>query len=134
MAEVAYPDLRNLRNFMDDGLKWQSRGHPSCTILQVSIDNKQLVKTPQSHPEFDRLLREFDPEKAPSQTLFILEDLSTDWIEYFGSLLDIDPHFFATHLRSSEYDIRNEKQMPQYYLQQDVVGSSRLSPILSPFF
>jgi len=38
MAEVAYPDLRNLRNFMDDGLKWQSRGHPSCTILQVSID------------------------------------------------------------------------------------------------
>lgn len=109
VSEVAYPNLRYLKNFMDETPTSQSRGYPSCMILQISSDNKQLIKTPQTHPEFNQILQQFAPEKKHSQTLFVLEDLSTLWIEYFGSLLSIDPHFFANHLRSSEYEHSNNK-------------------------
>jgi hypothetical protein len=111
LSEVAYPNLRYLRDFMEDEPKWQppNRGQPICTILEFSADSRQLIQTPHNHPDFDRIARKLDPERTPSQTLFILEDLSTDWIEYLGSLLNIDPHFFANHLRSSEYEHTNNK-------------------------
>ncbi|KAH6661966.1 hypothetical protein B0J14DRAFT_707890 [Halenospora varia] len=73
------------------------------------MNNKVLVKTSNGHPNFNRIMKEFDPQNTPSQTLFMLEDLSTEWIEYFGCLLSIDPHFFANHLRSSEYEHNNNK-------------------------
>jgi len=109
LAEAAYPNLRYLKEFMDDANNRQSRGHPKCTILQISMDNKRLMKTPDDHPDFERVMKDFNPEHIPSQTLFMLEDLSTEWIEYFGSLLNIDPHFLANHLRSSEYEHNNNK-------------------------
>jgi hypothetical protein len=109
MAEAAYPNLRYLKEFMVDANHRQSRGHPKCTILQISMDNERLMKTPDDHTDFGRLMKDFNPEKIPSQTLSVLEDLSIGWIEYLGSLLKIDLHFFANHLRSSEYEHNNNK-------------------------
>jgi hypothetical protein len=115
MSEVAYPNLRYLKDFMDNEPDWQppNRGQPNCKILEISADNNQLIQTPHNHPDFDRIIREHDPERIPSQTLFILEDLSADWVEYLGSLLNIDPHFFSNHLRSSEYEHTNNKTNAQ---------------------
>jgi len=119
---------------MNDADDKQSRGHPNCTILQISMDNKRLIKTPEGNPEFGRILQDFNPEESPSQTLFVLEDLSTGWIEYFGSLLDIDPHFFANHLRSSEYEHNNNKTnapaLPSARRRRNFTVLSYFKPIL----
>jgi len=109
MAKVIYPNLRYLAEFMDKNDNTQSSCHPKCIILDVSADNKRLVETTEDHPDFNRILQDFNPEMTPSHTLFVLEDLSTSWIEYFGSRLNVDPHFFANHLRSSEYEHNNSK-------------------------
>jgi hypothetical protein len=108
LAENGYPDLKYLRDFLK-GVVDQSRGQPKCTILQLAMDNKELVQVPGHDPEFARIVQGFNPVLKPSRSLFILEDLNTAWIEFLGDLLKIDPHFFASYLRSSEYEHNNNK-------------------------
>lgn len=100
-------------------------------------DNKQLVKTLHSQPdvEIEQIIQELAPDTTASQMLFILEDLSTDWVEYFGSRLNIDPHFFVSHLRSSDiYEHDNDKSnapvLPSARRRREFTSLTYFKPIL----
>lgn len=103
MASNGYANLQYLSEFMEG-----ENQHPArCTIIQISEDHKVFAKTNDSDPEFPRIIDQFvSPDSLRGQTLFVVEDLSTAWIEYLGYHLNIDPHFFATHLRNSEFEHR----------------------------
>ena len=47
----------------------------------------------------------------PFGRLLIVEDLSTDVIETLGSLLNIDPFFFASHIDAFEPDIATARHL-----------------------
>jgi hypothetical protein len=51
-----------------------------------------------------------------SRTLFILEDLNADSIEYFGSKFNVDPQFFLSQVRAVDWEhsdrISNPAMLP----------------------
>lgn len=102
MSENGYARLTYLLKFL------QSENNPvgevNCTILEGSPDGKGLIETPKGSPHFEDLKKSIKSRPPETlKTIFILEDLSTEWIIYLGELLSIDPYFFANHLRHEEF-------------------------------
>lgn len=46
------------------------------------------------------------------RTVFVLEDLRTEWIEYLGSMLDVDPQFFLNQIQATDWEHHNDKALP----------------------
>jgi hypothetical protein len=74
--------------------------------------------------EFDGYMRKC-PDRISS--LILLEDLSYEWVEKLGNRFDLEPEFFALHLRGTKNFLTGEFH-PCYYPELDYLPSSCWEP------
>ena len=91
------PGLQMVRDFMST--------HPDCYCFDIQVTH--ILKSGQLHPHTfkcqstDDLKRAIGPS-APADrvsTIILAEDITKNVIEALGSLLSLEPEFFALHLR-----------------------------------
>jgi hypothetical protein len=75
----------------------------TCTILRFSLDGSLESHCDASDSDFKRTLA------GNSRRLFILEGVSQELVEKLGSALDIEPEFFANHLRSTTWEHHDDR-------------------------
>ena len=75
----------------------------TCTILRFSDDGVLVGSGPASDADFDKAL------VGHSKRLFILEGVSQAYVEKLGSTLNMEPEFFAGHLRSVKWERHDDR-------------------------
>jgi hypothetical protein len=98
------PCLRNLSQFLaNDGEKQDCR----IVSLEFLTQDEKPLRVDLNLPELEAVL---NADVSDGQgRLVIIEDLSKAIIETLGSLLDIDPLFFASHIHGPNVDIASSK-------------------------
>ncbi|KAF2731814.1 hypothetical protein EJ04DRAFT_578802 [Polyplosphaeria fusca] len=102
-------------------------------IIRQHIKKSQLRQEIQEEPKQEKSERR---EKALQGRILVIEDLSKEIIELLGSVLDIDPLFFALHLHtvrrtSSRYQTPDEATLPSRLLSQDFTNVSYHRAVVS---
>ena len=104
MSSNGYPNLRNLSEFMkEDTYSFGTNPRASCTILNFQAEKQTPTILRASDPSYNNSISTLSSNRGKSKALIILEDLTSDFIEEIGGQLSIDPHFFASHLRTAEW-------------------------------
>lgn len=100
-------------------------------IVRPDIDLKQLEVEIGREPGGDDKCQSGDGRKGKSLQgrIIIVEDLSKDVVELLGTMLDIDPLFFALHLHtiqrtSSRHQTPDEATLPSRIQSQDFINVS----------
>src|SRR4051794_10995071 len=98
------PHLDYLDIFMD------KRHHENCRIavLDFGVGSNDMVKCVKSSfapgclTNVQHFLNDFTSDGLPHRRLFLVEDLTTEVIEALGFKFNINPAFFAGHIRVTE--------------------------------
>jgi hypothetical protein len=95
-------------------------------VTQIDFRQSKIPRT-RDITDSDALKESLDDANADPNSsdarLYVVEDLSRDMIELFGSKFDIDPHFFRLHLNDYMWnDIASNKIEPR---DLDVVSRER---------
>ncbi|KAF2000660.1 hypothetical protein P154DRAFT_619907 [Amniculicola lignicola CBS 123094] len=108
IKELIGSGYSNLKFLDERVMQKPDHGDATCTILRFSengvLESSGLV----SDADFDK------STVGKSKRLFILEGITQTYVEKLGSMLDIEPEFFAGHLRSvtwEHYDDRSDAVM-----------------------
>jgi hypothetical protein len=103
-ARNGYPNLSYLVDFMKKrGLSGRARLPCTCTVLTFDVNDihprlvEELIEPRPLSPQGGRGM-------LPRRVVYVLEDLSNEWIEYLGFNLDIDPAFFLSQVGSRSAD------------------------------
>lgn len=100
-AQNSRPDLRLLRDELQRQGTAETSSPGRVVVLEISKDGTE-------HQRLDGLTKLEDywkPKSAtPMSRMYILEDITAPYVEAFGSHFDLDPSFFAQHLRNSSYE------------------------------
>ncbi|RYP47384.1 hypothetical protein DL768_006552 [Monosporascus sp. mg162] len=100
LIDSGYPNLK----FLDDKIMQNpERQDTTCTILSFSHDGDLQGACSASETDFNKAT------VGKSRRLFILEGLSKEFIEKLGSALDIEPEFFAAHLRATTWEHHDDR-------------------------
>ncbi|KAJ4294384.1 hypothetical protein N0V90_008074 [Kalmusia sp. IMI 367209] len=105
LIDSGYANLK----FLDDKIMQQPEHQgATCTIFSFSRDGRLQGAGSASETDFDKAA------VGKSRRVFVLEGLSKTFIEKLGLVLDIEPEFFAAHLRATtweHYDDRSDAVM-----------------------
>jgi hypothetical protein len=137
----------NLYHFLSEP-KAQST-YRMCAMDFHSGMDEPIIREPLDTNRLKEVIREqasSNSEKALQGRILVIEDLSREIVEILGTVLHIDPLFFALHLHtvqrtSSHYQTPDEATLPSRLLTQDyanvayhrVVISETEAPISSKF-
>lgn len=113
------PHLGDLREFLQKDATSQHACRIACLDFfsadgpprRRNLSRESLKSIVCDKPEADNLCGR----------LLIVEDVSSDVVETLGSLLNIDPLFFASHMDTAEVDIKKTR------LQTAILPSTRMS-------
>jgi hypothetical protein len=95
---LRYPNLEYLSYELNEA----PRGRDPCGKAMALELHQDSVQTPQ--PMDPEKLKEYlDERDATTSTLIVLEDIATDFVEILGLHLDVNPFFFAKHLRTTNW-------------------------------
>jgi hypothetical protein len=74
-------------------------------VIPVPFESPESLQTyiKDRHSAFHGDITQRTDPTAPDLTLFILEDIATDYVEALGLGLRIEPFFFAKHLRTTNW-------------------------------
>lgn len=117
-----HPHLQVLERFIDeyDWNRWRQAGHPkdegltkfNVVVVDIELHGKEsedeaiaYVRTSEVQffaTSLETFLRLNPLRATESLRLYLVEDLSRDVIEYFGSRFSLDPNFFEGHIRDHE--------------------------------
>jgi len=115
-----HPHLQVLEQFIDETEweRWRRAGHEKSaglTKFNVVVADIELARDgspvqPELHTSevqksasaLDVYLHSHPPRSSDGLRLYLVEDLSRDLIEYFGSRFCLDPNFFESHIRDHE--------------------------------
>lgn len=113
-----HPHLQVLEQFIDekDWDRWRRAGHPKdCGLTKFNVvvadiehfaghvpTGIQPSGLQTSQHDLEEYLAHHPVNGADSLRMYLIEDLSRDVIEYFGSRFNLDPNFFESHLRDHE--------------------------------
>ena len=84
-----------------------ARSRATCTLLRFYVHERPPSR--KDTPSVEDLKTLSPGGERITGRLIILEDLSRDWIEKIGQLFDIDPMFFAGHVRISEWEHQDDR-------------------------
>jgi hypothetical protein len=99
LAEKGYGNLKYLDTFMKEHHDHESK----CTVRNFSPSFKVEPFHISSQRKASRDM------VGKYRSLYIVEDLSADVIEELGAAFDIEPQFFAEHLRDVEWEHHDNK-------------------------
>lgn len=101
------PCLQYLSKFLADG----SQSRRKCRTACLKFSSSSSVPTSRilDLEDLAGLLQEIKRNDSLRGRILIIEDLSKDVIELLGSILDIDPFFFASHINALQSDIITTK-------------------------
>lgn len=97
------PHLQDLHEFLQKDTVSQNAGHIVC--LEFSTGNGLPNRRNLNLEGLKLLLGNEVKGDDLCGRILIVEDISSDVVEKLGSLLNIDPLFFALHMNTSEIDI-----------------------------
>lgn len=96
--------LQNLRNFLQKDTVSPQACHIAC--LEYSAGNGSPSRQNLDHNSLASILsKQVKGRNNLCGRLLIVENVSKDVVETLGSLLNIDPFFFASHMDTSEVDV-----------------------------
>lgn len=105
LSEKGHPDLK----FLSKELQRQNEGthaeRSRTRVLEYSTaGGPPLEKTSEEPFPSSKALQEYlnGTSRASCNRLYILEDISTNYVELFGSHFEIEPSFWALHLRTTD--------------------------------
>ena len=101
------PHLQNLREFLQKEATSQGACHIAC--LDFFPGDGPPSRRSLSLKGLGSLLSDKDDADDLCGRLLIVEDISNDVVETLGSLLNIDPLFFASHMDTDEIDIKKTR-------------------------
>jgi hypothetical protein len=108
LSEKGHPDLKFLSSELSRQLHRQDGGHHAersrAVVFEYSSqsttgERPQQIIFPASK-DLDEYLS--DPSRASCNRLYILEDISANYVEAFGSRFSMEPSFWAQHLRATD--------------------------------
>lgn len=109
MAERAQqnPHLQSLHEFLSKDTTDSKPCHIAC--LEFSVGNNMPKRRRLDYEGLNSLLSNQTKEGDVHGRFLIVEDVSNAVADTLGSLLNIDPFFFALHIDTSEIDIRKTR-------------------------
>jgi hypothetical protein len=127
---ATHPHLQVLEQFMNekDWELWKEYGFPKeqglnkFSVFVVDIETTQKsfssasLRVSPLLDSSDSMAQYLDGHRltaSGSLRLFLIEGLSRDLIEYFGSKFRLDPNFFESHLRDHER-LRSGRSLEEY--------------------
>ncbi|QDS77325.1 hypothetical protein FKW77_004877 [Venturia effusa] len=104
LADERRPDLRFLRDELKRQIEERTFHNSRMAVLEFS--NGTLVNAGQpTWPDGPSKLREdWTKEQNPRSRLYVLEDITAGYVEVLGTHFDLDPSFFAKHLRNTTWE------------------------------
>lgn len=99
------PSIQNVINFL--GGEWRDRQSSRLVSLEFSSDTTSPKVCAIESDQLQRLLQPCEKlsSKGICGRILVIEDLTRDVVETLGSLLHLDPLFFASHIHSPWPDI-----------------------------
>lgn len=101
LSVSGYTELRYLRNELRRAQGTSHAERSRASVLELST-GRPVHKPFQSSIDLEKYLSSSVQE--PQNRLYILEDISTNYVEVFGSHFSIEPSFWARHLRTTNWE------------------------------
>ncbi|KAH7109048.1 hypothetical protein B0J11DRAFT_545267 [Dendryphion nanum] len=103
-ANCSRPDLRFLRDELQRQLtEGNVHNRSRATVIEFSNEGAGVgIPRPFQNPS--DLHDYWQENQTPLDRLYVLEDVTSGFVEEFGRHFSLDPSFFATHLRSTNWE------------------------------
>lgn len=133
LCDAGFPGLRYLRDFKK---QYHDPRATKWTKLDFSEQNKEPNIVPACKFDPNGYANVMHAPRGQSRILIVLEGLSSGMIEYVGAAWDVDPYFFASYIRSADWEPADEyissARLPSSQKSDGFVCLSYLEPIRLP--